>query len=1046
MKKPSFVHAIALLATFPVCAPAADPYLGAGTVIQQVKAAAQSEKKSSLAPLLALLAALPFCAPAADLYTGAGAVIQQVQAAAQSGTTSNASNGADSAKKLLHDLKDYRETVSTLTPEEAASRWLAFADRLAKLPINEFNDPGLREDGNYNMGLGSLFESLPPPADWNALVKAADARQEGKGADAIRTRILRLSLHWLTGDQAGQKKDMAALSQITESLKAEVRPYAMQALTELQVALLKNSDDGEAVLDSLTKQLSQSENIGNMGSIYLSVPDLVSLVGEKKTAEFLKKAFKSEHVRLNMEEGLETRKLARKLALQMVDQLKSPQWNLAHSLDSTALFEAMSKRFPKPDTNNGDRLTAQAYYMLGLIASQRTKDAVAMAKQLGDRSNFSLPEEGLLALEQAGYKKAVADFLHDLLEQNPGLPFWNSYVDIAPGAGQTDKMVALAEAVSQREGMTPRQKREVLGVLSRAYLAADDLDKGVAMLRKQIAATAEMPAEQNQNDEDGPAMKLIKLGAVLDRKDLQDEGVNTMREALKKATPGQAQNHLYTLQEEGRLLMKCKRGPEAEAIFADALAKAQQPRPGGYRDDSGSRRILISLLALYHEANRPDDVLALLDRAPFWGVKDLRNFYSESVTINNNEEYAGYFAASALGSSGRTAEALTIMETLLEKEGGYDPAYELLLRLAPQTAPAKLDALIARDPFEVRPLIWKAKLLLKSGKLEEAEKCARQAISIDPTDGEHGPGRRLLAYATLGEIRAARGDAKEAAFLKEVLVSVEHSQHADDLASAGLVTRSLKLYEEALTHFADAYCIQARIAFRMSELGDLAGAEEHYRRAYELMPESFGRMESFCFGCEGAFRGAQAQGIAERVFTKLAAKNPEKPQIHYLLGYLRSEQNRYEEALPEFSKAVKIDPDYLNAWKKIADLNGKIRLPSAERDAIQFNLLRLDPRGRHSSFEFSRITNLREAWTAMEAAAKTRKPVPQSLYPLAASTEEIARLKKESARHPEMMVRDYFPGDFREDITPGKQIAAEGIVGQFNQWFLMAASQLYLSE
>ena len=90
------------------------------------------------------------------------------------------------------------------------------------------------------------------------------------------------------------------------------------------------------------------------------------------------------------------------------------------------------------------------------------------------------------------------------------------------------------------------------------------------------------------------------------------------------------------------------------------------------------------------------------------------------------------------------------------------------------------------------------------------------------------------------------------------------------------------------------------------------------------MPESFGRVESHCFGCEGVFHGELAQNIAEKVFGELAAKTPDKPQVHYLLGYLREEQGRYQEALPELQKAVKLDPDYLNAWKHLETHSGAI--------------------------------------------------------------------------------------------------------------------------
>ena len=36
------------------------------------------------------------------------------------------------------------------------------------------------------------------------------------------------------------------------------------------------------------------------------------------------------------------------------------------------------------------------------------------------------------------------------------------------------------------------------------------------------------------------------------------------------------------------------------------------------------------------------------------------------------------------------------------------------------------------------------------------------------------------------------------------------------------------------------------------------------------MPDSFGRVESHCFGCERAFEGQRAQSLAEKIFTELA--------------------------------------------------------------------------------------------------------------------------------------------------------------------------------
>jgi tetratricopeptide (TPR) repeat protein len=183
-------------------------------------------------------------------------------------------------------------------------------------------------------------------------------------------------------------------------------------------------------------------------------------------------------------------------------------------------------------------------------------------------------------------------------------------------------------------------------------------------------------------------------------------------------------------------------------------------------------------------------------------------------------------------------------------------------------------------------------------------------------------------------------------------------------------------------------------------LGQHELAAKHYEKAFELMPDSFGRVESHCFGCESTFSGTQAQSVAERVFTTLAAKNPNKPQIHYLLGYLRHQQERGQDALPHFRRAVQLDKDYLNAWEHLGQLAEEHRLPATERDDIVFNILRLDPLGRHTSANLGAVSDLRRLWTAVEDAAKFRVKAPTTLLPLPASREEVEKQERAAKTQP----------------------------------------------
>ena len=104
--------------------------------------------------------------------------------------------------------------------------------------------------------------------------------------------------------------------------------------------------------------------------------------------------------------------------------------------------------------------------------------------------------------------------------------------------------------------------------------------------------------------------------------------------------------------------------------------------------------------------------------------------------------------------------------------GGPPPITEYCQRPLPF-----LETLFKRDPFEERPLIWKAYVLQHAGRLEEAEEAARAAIAIDPSDGEMKHGRRMRVYAVLADIREARGDKEQARFFRGVIQAIRMSEN-----------------------------------------------------------------------------------------------------------------------------------------------------------------------------------------------------------------------------------------------------------------------------
>ncbi len=284
----------------------------------------------------------------------------------------------------------------------------------------------------------------------------------------------------------------------------------------------------------------------------------------------------------------------------------------------------------------------------------------------------------------------------------------------------------------------------------------------------------------------------------------------------------------------------------------------------------------------------------------------------------------------------------------------------------------------------------------------------KSAIAIDPSDGEQGRDDRMRAYATLADILDAKDDPEAAALYRRAVKAIRLSEQADELHQLGLYQRAFARYREALEQFSDAYCIQSRLAVQLSKQGFQSETLAHYRRAYELMPDSFGRVESHCFGCESVFAGPVAQGIADEVFSAIVAKTPEKAQGHYMLGYLRKEQGRYTEAVQLFREAVARDGEYLNAWRQLHEIAERTYVSPQERDIARLKLLELDPAQHHVKYQLDRVSDLRALYRALASARRGAAQAPRKAYDLRANRE---MLEAEAAKQ------------------------GDGMVARLNQWF-----------
>lgn len=994
-------------------------------------------------------------------YRGVEAVLQQAAETQQSTTNKTLSPTA----QLRADMKSFAKQSATLTPPEAATQWLALVDRFIQLTASAADSFGQTGD-TQPLQPQELIEALPPPGAWTELAKAIESRPSGQDADAVHQVGLRLLAHTLTGDTVKRQEDLNTLQSLAAKAKSNQANFYNSLFDQLSSSLLALQDNPDAVLQALESKIA-NQRAEEFYEPQLQIPDLVSLVGPQKAEAFLRDALVKTKDQLEIDNGTATDTLAQKLALELVGQLKAPQWSLVNSLDSVDLYEALEKRFGATETNQipvaipgmpsmavpaqtpGDyqKQNARIYYLLGLISQGRTTNAVEIAEQFKTEENVSIPDEVVHEMERDGFTMQLNDFFHELLQQDPELPFWDEYVQLAANAEQTSQMVVLVQTSMAKPDLSKNQRAHLRQLLCQALLADDQVEAGVAELR-QLLQTNEQPFPAmrfSDNDDRGHlGLQLAQIGHLLNHPEWQEEGIAVAKDdMLKPQTPydylGDSTAILLA-----KFLEEIGRGPEAESVLALALSNAvarQSSAPQYESSDvnSPSSSILGALARLYHDAGRNADVIKLFDQAPYWGAKDLAKLNTSQIDLEDLEPSfsfkhtpvpVGYYLASALAKTGHPDEGHKILDVLLTQSAGCDRLYELLLSLDDEQVPAELDVLFGRDQFEERPLIWKAHYLRAHQRLAEAEQTARKAISIDPTDGEEGPGDRLRAYGELAEIRAAQGDTNEAATLHGAVEAVQEVERADQYESAGLLKRAVVMYQDSLTHFANAYCIHARLAILFSDMGQFDKAEEHYRRAYELMPDSFGRVESYCFGCQRAFDGERAQGIAEKVFTQLVQQTPNKPQVHYLLGYLRDEEGRYQEAMTNYLAAVRLDPDYLNAWAKIASLSDHVFQTATNRDAVVFNLLRLDPLGRHTCQSFNSVSDLAALWNNV-AMANSKQPVaPDNLYPLAASKLEIEKQEEQNktGSQQQEMMNEVVLQQNGQTVTPGAAIAQNAFI------------------
>lgn len=968
---------------------------------------------------LSILGVATVTASGQDLL-GAHEAIQQVRRKGAASTTP-----AKAASELRKTIKALPRKMETLAPADAAGAWLAVYDEwLAK--------PKEVRAGLQQLQFSELIDALPSPAAWPELARLIEARPVAGNDEArMRSLALRMLAHRLTNRTELLKQDVEQAQKLIEAPKKPGENEERQAARlgegfqdpdgldvwrqelEGQVAIVKQEFDPLSAVEQFRRELA-SPNSMRGGAV--NVPDLVRLIGPEAATPLLKRALLLKNVDLQFDSRRgpdslenETIKLARELARKHLKELSHPHWELCDSTEAIDLFEAFSAMSRSDDASfsHADH-TAIAAYVAGLIIRDRPKDLIKYLTESQRQDNGSLTSQVMTSLgssivpqlERAGHSRKAHAFLAEALKTHPELPLWNIFVELSARLGKSPEALALLDSALARETLAPAKRRGLQQVRADALLATDRIEDGVAQSLK-------LAAEDQGNGIPGQARSRLELAlrvAEIGRLQNHDEWIRQGTDIAEKLLADESQGG--NIADLVGFLIEVGQLARAERLIVGDLARtmaneeaaARFHRSGGFGNGSS----LEQLLQIYHKAGRAADVVTLLEEAPWWNQTDVggllagtspsRGWHGERATVPTP-----LIAARSLAAVGRKDEARRIATAMVIKWPSFDPGWQLALEMTGDEFVPLAERVFARDRFEERPLIWLAKFHLDRGNVAKGEELARQAIAIDPSDGEQGRGDRMRAYAVLAEILRKRGDAKTAATYEGAVKAIRLAERADQFHRAGMLSRGIRMYHESLTYFADAYCIQSRLAVQLAQAGDMEGASEHYKRAFELMPESFGRVESHCFGCEGVFGGEVAERIAEQVFLKLVAAEPNNPRVHYLLGYLRMSESRDADAVKSFREAVRLDPDYLNAWQMLLN-SSDTALTAEERDQATFQVLRLDPFGLHVSASISmgragvdiaRVQDLARLWTVLHEKARLESADPPTpLFELTAAKQD----------------------------------------------------------
>jgi tetratricopeptide (TPR) repeat protein len=374
----------------------------------------------------------------------------------------------------------------------------------------------------------------------------------------------------------------------------------------------------------------------------------------------------------------------------------------------------------------------------------------------------------------------------------------------------------------------------------------------------------------------GDPLSHLNLGWVHDDQDRDEEALAHYERALE-IDPG----HAYSWHSRIDALRALRRWDEAEAAARDLIAA----HPG----DPLSH---LNLGWVHSDQGRHEEALAQFRRA---------------AEIDPAHAGAKRWQVSALRELRRWDEAEAAARDLIAAHPG-DPLSHLNLGWVhsdqdqDEEALAAFERAVEADPRNFTARRWQVAALRFLRRWEEAEAAARDLIAAHP--------RNPLAYAGLGWVLGDQGRDEEALAEYQRAVAVD-PRDTGALRSRIDALRTLRRWDEAEAAARDLTATHPHNPDSYISLGWVHSDQDRdeealaqYERALTVDPRSAAAARWRITALRVLRRWDEAEAAAR----DLIATHPGDPVSHITLGWVHSDQDRDEEALPHFARALAIDP------------------------------------------------------------------------------------------------------------------------------------------